>query len=238
LEDATSAQLSALTFGDTNDSGNNIRGVFRFNQSTLNTTLSNAGLSSFRAGTIITVTGTNLGPQNLSYNPLMSNPSNHADWNIQLVAGQGALDHPETNINGNIEIQPSGEVVWISTSNPPANSQDTSGFIHAIGSSSNGSYGVIGNAVVSQFGANNIITTSVPTNQSVANLSTTNEILSQTSSPTLGNPNGGANTNWIEFIRTNGYSPIPEPSRVMLVGMGLLMCFSRRRRSRRYHSHD
>jgi hypothetical protein len=233
LEDATSAQLSALTFGDTNDSGNNIRGVFRFDQATLNTTLSNAGLSSFKAGTIITVTGTGLGAQDLNYNPLMSNPSNHADWNVRLVAGQGALDHPESTINGNIEIQPPGEVIWISSSNPPANSQDTSGFIHAIGSSSNNNYGAIGNSVVSQFGANNIITTSVATNRSISNTGNTTENLVLTTSPTLGNPNGGANTAWIEFIRANGYSPVPEPSRIMLIGFGLLICFTQRRR----HSH-
>jgi hypothetical protein len=230
LENATSSQLSALTFGDTNDFGDNLRGVFRFDQATLNTALTGAGLSSFQAGTIIVVKGTGLGTQDLNYGPLSTTPSDHNAWSIQLVAGQGALDHPETTINGNIDLAPPGDVVWISTSNPPATSQDTSGFIHAIGNSANSSLGVIGDAVVAQFGTNNMLVSSLATNRSLSNLWDTNESLAVTSTPTMGNPNGGTNNAWIEFIRANGGVAVPEPSRLCFIGMGLLFIFTRRRR--------
>lgn len=227
----TSSQLAAMTFGDSNDATSQLQGVFQFDKATLDQALASAGLGAFVPGTLITVKGANLGGQNLTYNPLANNLGNSDAWSIELVAGQGAKDAPETKINGNITFGNNGEVVWISASNPPANNTDTSGFIHAIGYDNNP--GTIANAVIAKFGSENILSTTVPTGRSISNVSGTSESLVVGTTGTMGAANSVANATWITGLQNQSVAMglVPEPSRALLLslGFGLLTCRRQRR---------
>ena len=207
-ETTTASSLATLTFGDSNDATSQLGGVFHFDQSTLQQALDNAQLSAFLPGTLLVVAGTDLGSQSLGYNPL------NGSWGIQLVAGQGALDSPETKINGNISIGNNGDTVWISATTPSRNS-DTSGFIHAIGHDN--APGLIATNVASVFGSENILPATITTGTSVANLGDTTESLVATTTPTMGEANGGQNSLWIDGLRVIGLASAPEPGRGMLL---------------------
>ncbi len=207
-EPTTASSLASLTFGDSNDATSQLGGVFHFDQSTLQQALNNAHLSAFLPGTMLVVAGTDLGAQNLGYDPLNGN------WGIQLVAGQGALDAPETKINGNISIGNKGDTVWISSTTPTRNS-DTSGFISAIGHAT--APGLIATTVASVFGPQNILPTTIPTGTAVANVGDTTVSLVATTTPTMGAANGGQNSMWIDGLRFVGLVSAPEPSRSMLL---------------------
>jgi len=224
VEESTASSLANLTFGDSNDATSQLQGVFRFDQSTLQQALDNAHLSAFLPGTMLVVKGIDLGPQSIAYDPLNGN------WDIELVAGQGALDSPETKINGNISIGNKGETVWISSTTPVRNS-DTSGFINAIGHTT--TPGLIATTVASVFGSGNILPTTIPTGTAVANVGDTSVSLAATTAPTIGTPNGGQNSAWIDGLRTVSFSPAPapEPSRsVLLLGSSAALIFWRQRK--------
>ncbi len=199
-----------------------IQGVFHFDQSTLQQALDNAHLSAFLPGTMIVVKGTDLGPQSIAYDPLNGN------WDIQLVAGQGALGSTGTKINGAISVGNKGETVWISSTLPARNS-DTSGFINAIGHTS--TPGLIATTVASVFGSENILPSIIPTGTAVANMGDTTVSLAATTTPTMGTPNGGQNSIWIDGLRSFGPVPAPEPSRsVLLLGSSAVFIFWRQRK--------
>ncbi len=223
-ESTTSASLAALTFGDSNDATSMLQGVFRFDQATLDQALTNAGLSAFLPGTLIVVKGVNLGAQSLAYDPL------NGGWSFELVAGQGARDHSETLVNGNLNIGNNGDVVWISSSHPPARNSDTNGFIHAIGHDN--TPGAIATTVAAAFGSENILAATITTGRSIANIGNTTESLVSTTTSTMGQLNGGLNTTWIEGLR--GSSPevtaVPEPSRTLMTMIGLMALQSQRSR--------
>lgn len=219
--ETTAARLASLTFGDSNDATSQLQGVFRFDQSTLQQALDSAQLPAFLPGTIFVVKGVDLGTQSLGYDPL------HGNWRIDLVAGQGALDHPETKINSNISLGNNGDTVWISTTTPVRNS-DTSGFIHAIGHDD--TPGLIATNVAAVFGAENILPSTIPTGTSIANFGDTTESLVATSTATMGAANGGQNSIWIDGLRYVGLAAAPEPSRSMLLlGSSAAFIFRRQR---------
>lgn len=233
VEKTSSAALAAMTFGDSNDATSMLQGVFSFDKATLDTALASSSLTEFLPGTIIVVKGVDLGAQDLNYNPL----ANTADgWNIQLVAGQGAKDHSETLINGNIQIGNAGDVVWISSSNPPSRNSDTRGFIHAIGHDNNP--GLIANNVAAAFGAENILRSTVATGRAIANMGNTTESLTATTTVTMGTANGGANSTWIGNTQLASLASIPEPHRALLLVTGLIAAGFRRTRSSRSRRHE
>lgn len=231
-EDATSAELAALTFGNTVHQTNTIISVFQFDQTTLNNVLASSGRTSFAAGSIIVVKGAGLGGQNLTYDPQAANIGNSDAWSIELVAGQGARDHAETVIDGVLDIDRRGTVVWVSTDNPPSNNIDTSGFISAIGHDDNP--GVIANAVISQFGAGSILNASFGGGAGTRMVQNTgNGTVSLVSSTTasMGASNSVANQAWIEnSLRA---SAVPEPARALLSLIAISMTLARRRRQQR-----
>jgi hypothetical protein len=236
-QNMTSASLAALTFGDSNSSTSTFSGVFQFDKSTLDTALANAGRSTFLAGTIITVKGSGVGAQNLTYNPLSTNVTNNDAWSIELVAGQGAVrDAAYTGAAGALQINNAGDAVWISTSNPPANNTDTSGLIAGMAHSS-GALGAVGLAIQSDFGTTWVYTGSVTTGNALANTGTDSApVLNMVSGGTISAPNGGLNTIWIDGLRAT--APTPEPSRTLLVFSGLAFCLMRRPNARRLINND
>ena len=222
VQESTAASLASLSFGDSNEATSQLQAVFHFDQATLQQALDNAHLSAFLPGTMIVVKGTDLGPQSIAYDPLNGN------WDIQLVAGQGALGSTGTKINGAISVGNKGDTVWVSSSLPARNS-DTSGFISAIGHTS--TPGLIANTVASVFGAANILPTTIPTGTAVANMGDTTVALAATTSPTMGTSNGGQNSLWIDGLRSVGLAPAPEPSRSMLIfGSSAAFIFWRQRK--------
>ncbi len=237
VEQATSADLAKLTFGDTNSATSQLQGVFQFDKATLDAALVGSSVNAFQAGTIIVVKGIGLGTQNLSYNPMSNNLGNADAWSIELVAGQGAVDHAERLINGNLSIDTAGDVVWVSTSSPPARNTDTSGFISAIGYDS--APGTIANSVISKFGTENILRTTVGTGNAISNVGNANESLAISTTGTMGTSNGGANDAWIVggLRTTSALALAPEPARAGLLALGSASIFLRRRRSNQGGNH-
>lgn len=229
--DATAAELAGLTFGTTTHQTNTIISVFEFDQTTLNNVLASSGRTTFAAGTMIVVKGNGLGAQNLTYDPNAGNLSNADAWSIELVAGQGAKDHRENVINGNLDMDRRGTVVWVSTDDPPSNNIDTSGFIAAVGHDDNP--GTIANAVIAQFGSSNILnTTFTAGSRSVSNTGTGSSVaLSASTTGTMGQANNATQQTWIEnSLRA---AAVPEPSRALLSLVAILLTTVRRRRSTR-----
>lgn len=228
-QDMTAAELAALTFGDTNGMTSALNGVFRFDLGALNTALSNAGRSDFLAGTIFVVKGTDLGSQNLSYDPTLVNLTNNDAWSIELVAGSGALDHSETLLNGNIRIQNNGEVIWVSSDNPPSSSTDTSGFIDAIGHDT--SPGAIANDVIADFGANHIYNANVNSGRSLYNSAGAVVALATSGTGTMAAGNNSTNTAWIQNDLRLVALGVPEPGRAVLLLVAAVGMAARRRRA-------
>jgi hypothetical protein len=234
-QNMTSTQLAALAFGDTNATTSAISGVFQFDKPTLDGVLASAGRTDFLAGTLIVVKGASLGAQNLTYNPLSSNIGNADAWSIELVAGQGAKDAPETTINGDISFSTAGDIAWIASS-VPTSATNTSGFISAIGNSS-GALGTVGNAVVAQFGASSIYNGTLPFGSAIESNGGSPPTLTQvaggtltTPGGTMGTPNNAADTTFLTGLRTTATSIAPEPGRSVLVLLGAAAMILRRRR--------
>ena len=224
---ATSTELASLTFGDTNHQTSQINSVFQFDQTTLDLVLANSGQDSFLAGTIFVVKGTALGPQNLTYDPRADNMSNADAWSIELVAGQGAKDHSTNSINGDLNLDRQGDVVWVSADNPPANRLDTSSFISAIGHDSNP--GLIAFSGMVQFGASSILPSTFPSARTIQNTGGETVSLAATTTSTMGAANSAANALWIESnLRVLG---VPEPSRAALCLLAAMSWIFQRRRT-------
>lgn len=223
-QNATASELAALTFGSTNGTTSALQGVFSFDLTTLNTVLTNSGQSQFLAGTIIVVKGNNLGAENLTYDPTVANASNSDAWSIELSAGSGAKDNAETVVDGNLAVDNQGAVIWIA-SGVPTSTTDTSKFIDAIGHDN--APGTIANAVISQFGANHILSQTIGAPKSVYNTADGVVSLTSSTSSTMGAPNGGSNTTWlVDSLR----AAAPEPSRSLLTVGGLAAILLQRRR--------
>ncbi|MGV3660984.1 MAG: hypothetical protein ACO1TE_12420 [Prosthecobacter sp.] len=227
VEETSAATLAGMTFGDSNDATSQLSSVFQFDLSTLQQVLADANLKAFLPGSLIVVKGADLGAQSLGYDPV------NGSWAIQIVAGQGAVDAPETRINGSVSLGNNGDTVWISSSTPARNS-DTSGIVHAIGHDN--APGLVANTVASAFGSENILPSTVPTGTSVANVGNTTEALIATQTPTLGQANGGDNSLWISNLRGESPAAAPEPGRGMFLLLGSASFILRRKRKGGCHA--
>jgi len=226
-QNLTAAELAGFVFGDSNTSTSSLVSAFQFDLTTLTGILTTAGRSDFLAGTIIVVKGTALGPEDLSYNPNAGNIADDAAWNIQLVAGLGAKDHPSTSINGNLDIAGTGDVIWVASS-LPTSTTDTSGFIHALGHDT--SPGAIGTAVTTQFGTDSLLSSSITSSQSVYNTAGALVSLTNSTSGTMGTVNTPDNSTWIQNQLRLTAVGVPEPSRAILVLVALAAMTTRRTR--------
>jgi len=224
----TSDALSALTFGDSNSATSALQSVFKFDKVTLDSALECAGRKDFLAGTLFVVKGNDLGSQNLSYNPQANNITNNDLWSIELVAGLGAVNAASKLISGSINIANKGDIIWVSSGNPPANNVDIAGVTDAIGHTTESGY--IAKQVVAGMGSAHLLNAEVNTGSSVINSGGQNVNLTTTTVSTLAAPNGDTNTLWINGMRAANFDVAPEPSRFLLLIVGSLACLLRRTR--------
>lgn len=224
----SAADLAGLTFGDTHHNTQRINSAYSFHLPTLESVLASTGLSNFVPGTLIVVKGVGLGPQELSYNPLSASATDHTAWSIQLVANQGfslATSYPGS---GPLDLSTSkGEVVWIAQGTP-ADNRDTSGFIDALGAETNN--GRIANDVIAMFGSAAIVNgNAADGTTSVTRGDASSGAEAGFSVPSLGEPDldpSGSGSS-ITDLRIQS---VPEPSRALLLGLGLLLALLRRQR--------
>ena len=185
VEDVTAAQLNTFFVGDSTSSKMGKSSAYDF-------TNMNSIAPTFRAGTIITIGGTAAVTQDTSYNPASG------DWNILLNAGGSFLP----NANSNTGDIAGDDIVWVDTSNIGA-TISADGFAVDIGTAN----GVFTNAANVNFGSNSN-NTGFALNSDLAGATNTANWTTglASSATTLGQANGGANTNYINSLRSSGGS--------------------------------
>jgi predicted extracellular nuclease len=184
VEDFTAAQINSFFVGDSTGSKTGKFSAYDF-------TNMNSIAPTFRAGTIITVGGTAAVTQDTSYNPASG------DWNILLNTGGSFLPNANSGNTGDIAGE---DIVWVDTSNTGA-TISADGFAADIGTAS----GPFTSAVNVNFGSN-INNTGFALNSDLTGAnSTANWTTGLTfSATTPGQANGGANTSYINSLRSSG----------------------------------
>lgn len=183
VEDVTAAQLDLFFVGDSTGAKASKFSAYDF-------TNTGSITSVLKAGTIITVGGTTAFTQDTSYNPA------GGDWNIALNAGGSFLPNANSGNNGDIA---GDDVVWVDTINTGA-TISADGFAADIGTVTTGAFTAAANV---NFGTstNN---TGYALNSDLAGASNTANwttgILFAATTP--GQANGGANTTYINSLRT------------------------------------
>ncbi|MDZ8077875.1 MAG: putative Ig domain-containing protein [Nostoc sp. DcaGUA01] len=188
VEDFTATQLESFFVGDSTAAKASKFSAYKF------TNLGSIA-STFKAGTIITVGGTTAITQDTSYNP------STGDWNIALNAGGSFLPNANSGNTGDIAAD---DVVWVDTSNT-GSTISADGFAVDIGTAT----GAFTSATNVNFGAstNN---TGYALNSDLAGVTSTTNWTTGIAfaSTTPGLPNGGANTTYINGLR----SIVPLPT--------------------------
>jgi len=187
LEDLTATELQAFFVGDSAGTKTSKFSAYQFtNMSFI--------ASTFQAGTIITVGGTGAITQNTSYNP------SGGDWNIELNAGGSFLPNANAGNPGDIATD---DIVWVDTANI-GSTISADGFAVDIGAA----IGAFTNAANVNFGSstNN---TGYALNSDFAGIT---NIANWTTGITFaaitpGLPNGGANTTYINSLRSTSPNP-------------------------------
>ncbi len=190
VEDLTATQLESFFVGDSTAAKASKFSAYKF------TNLSSVA-STFQAGTIITVGGTTALTQDTSYNP------STGDWNLALNAGGSFLPNANSGSNGDIAAD---DVVWVDTSNT-GSTISTEGFAVDIGTAT----GAFTSTANVNFGTSTNNTGYALNSDLVGATSTTNwttGIAFATTTPGL--PNGGANTTYINNLRS--IPPLPSLS--------------------------
>ncbi|MCB1228495.1 MAG: PEP-CTERM sorting domain-containing protein [Verrucomicrobiales bacterium] len=223
---ATVSELANLTFGDSNSSTSAIHSIFQFDTATLDAVLTASGQTSFLAGTIFVVKSATLGAQNLTYDPTLANIGNADAWCIELIPGLGVVDSPASP-TGAIDVENTGEIIWVADGTPTS-STDTSGWLSAIGHDNNP--GALATAVIDQFGANSFYTGAAGAPKALVNTADGIMALSLENDSTMGVPNTDLNAEWLVSVRGGALASVPEPNRMLLVGMGMAAWILQRRR--------
>jgi predicted extracellular nuclease len=183
LEDLTATQLDSFFVGDSTGTKTSKFSAYDF-------TNTGSITSVFKAGTIITVGGTTALTQDTSYNPA------GGDWNIALNAGGAFLPNANSGNNGDIA---GDDVVWVDTINTGA-TISADGFAADIGTLATGAFTAAANV---NFGTstNN---TGYALNSDLAGASNTANWTTglAVAATTPGQANGGANTTYINSLRT------------------------------------
>jgi hypothetical protein len=180
-QDLTATELNLFFVGDSTSTKASKFSAYDF-------TGMNTIASTFKAGTIITVGGTTAITQNTSYNPT------GGDWNIALNAGGSFLPNANSGNSGDIA---GNDVIWVDTSNTGA-TISIDGFAVDIGTATAAFTG----AANVDFGASNDNSGYSLNSDLTGAISTTNwttGIAIGTTTP--GQPNGGANTSYINGLR-------------------------------------
>ncbi|RCJ16515.1 hypothetical protein A6S26_33195 [Nostoc sp. ATCC 43529] len=189
-EDLTATQLESFFVGDSTAAKASKFSAYKF------TNVSSIA-STFKAGTIITVGGTTAITQNTSYNPSAN------DWNIALNAGGSFLPNANSGNTGDIA---GDDVVWVDTSNTGA-TISTDGFAVDIGTAT----GAFTSAANVNFGTSTNNTGYALNSDLAGATNTTNWTTGiPFASTTPGLPNGGANTTYINSLRS--IPPLPTLS--------------------------
>ncbi|BAY76078.1 hypothetical protein NIES25_25270 [Nostoc linckia NIES-25] len=189
-EDLTATQLESFFVGDSTAAKASKFSAYKF------TNLGSIA-STFKAGTIITVGGTTAITQDTSYNPSTN------DWNIALNAGGSFLLNANSGNNGDIA---GDDVVWVDTSNTGA-TISADGFAVDIGTAT----GAFTSAANVNFGASTNNTGYALNSDLAGATNTTNWTTGiPFASTTPGLPNGGANTTYINSLRS--IPPLPTLS--------------------------
>ncbi|MCF2148698.1 putative Ig domain-containing protein [Desmonostoc muscorum LEGE 12446] len=187
VEDLTAIQLESFFVGDSTSAKASKFSAYKF------TNVSSIA-STFKAGTIITIGGNTAITQDTSYNP------SAGDWNIAFNAGGSFLPNANSGNNGDIAAD---DVVWVDTSNT-GSTISTDGFAVDIGTAT----GAFTSAANVNFGTSTNNTGYALNSDLVGATNTTNwttGIAFTTTTPGL--PNGGANTTYINSLRSIPATP-------------------------------
>ncbi|MBD2610316.1 putative Ig domain-containing protein [Nostoc punctiforme FACHB-252] len=187
VEDLTATQLESFFVGDSTSAKASKFSAYKF------TNLGSIA-STFKAGTIITVGGTTAISQDTSYNP------STGDWNIALNAGGSFLPNANTGNTGDIA---GDDVVWVDTTNSGA-TISPDGFAVDIGTAT----GAFTSAANVNFGTSTNNTGYALNSDLAGATNTTNWTTGIAfASTTPGLANGGANTTYINNLRS--IPPLP-----------------------------
>ncbi|MBX9254030.1 hypothetical protein H1Q63_08720 [Desmonostoc muscorum CCALA 125] len=187
VEDLTAIQLESFFVGDSTSAKASKFSAYKF------TNVSSIA-STFKAGTIITIGGNTAITQDTSYNP------SAGDWNIAFNAGGSFLPNANSGNNGDIAAD---DVVWVDTSNT-GSTISTDGFAVDIGTAT----GAFTSAANVNFGTSTNNTGYALNSDLAGATNTTNwttGIAFTTTTPGL--PNGGANTTYINSLRSIPATP-------------------------------
>lgn len=237
--DITLGALDSIWFGDTNAATSSIDRSSRFVSSEIISNVSYFTSTSdiVRAGTIIVMGGTNVA-SDFTYNPNSNNPGDNGSWNLTLSNGIGF------NTTVPVDLSGSSDLVWISTAQP-ANNSDTSNFLSAVAylnaNSATGG-GAIADYVTTQSFADPAFQTihrgsgggydgSLGNNRSISNFGDSDiNFTNSEGTGSLGNPNGGLNTTYINTLRA-----VPEPGAIIPLSLLVLggIYLQRRKRATR-----
>lgn len=187
VEDLTATQLNSFFVGDSTGTKTSKFSAYDF-------TNTDSIAPVFKAGTIIAIGGATAFAQNTSYNPA------GGDWNIFLNAGGSFLPNANSGNTGDIA---GDDVVWVDTVNTGA-TISADGFAVDIGTAT----GAFTSAVNVNFGASTNNTGYALNSDLAGATSTANWTTGiAAAATTSGQPNGGANTTYINGLR----SSTPDP---------------------------